>query len=141
MYDEPMECIRLPVKPLSQNDAWKMNKKGYMYKTAEYYAYQEEILKFLELKPLHIPEGQLLIFKANFGTAYIDLDNCEKPFIDILEKAYGFNDSTIHEIHVKKHKVGKGLEYIEFAFYPLEDFLPMDFVNSPRSTYKILTMN
>lgn len=133
-----MECIRLPVKPLSANDAWKISKKGYMYKTPEYYAYQKEILTYLDLKPINIDRNSLLSFKANFGTVRTDLDNCEKPFIDILEKAYDFNDSMIDEIHVKKHRVKRGLEYIEFAIYELQDDLPLDFANSPRSTRKIL---
>ena len=132
-----MEAIRLPVKPLSSNDAWKISKRGYMYKTEEYFAYERELLKFLEVKPIVLPPGYLS-FKANFGTARIDLDNCEKPFLDILETAYDFNDSVIDEIHVKKHRVKKGLEYIEFALYPLDDELPMDFLDSPRCTRRIL---
>lgn len=132
-----MEAIRLPVKPLSANDAWHINKRGHKYKTEEYRIYEREVLGFLEIIPVDLPEG-LLYFKANFGVSRTDLDNCEKPLIDILEKAYDFNDKLIDEIHVKKHRVSKGCEYIEFALYPLEDELPMDFANSPRCTRRLL---
>ena len=133
-----MECIRLPIKPLSANDAWKINKQtGYLYKTEEYHKYKKDIEKFLEFMDLYVPEG-LLMFRANFGISRGDLDNCEKPLLDILEKVYSFNDSLIDDIHVRKHRVTKGCEYIEFGISQLKDHLPLDFEDSPRCTRKII---
>lgn len=132
-----MKSIRLPISPISANEAWSYNKRGFRYKTKEYTLYQKQVLSYLEAVPADIPDG-LLFFKANFGVSRKDLDNCEKPFIDTLEKAYDFNDSKIDEIHVKKHRVPKDCEYIEFALYPLEDSLPLDFENDDRCTYKLL---
>ena len=132
-----MNSIRLPIPPLSANDAWGYNKRGFKYKTKEYNLYQKQVLSYLSVMPVEIPKG-LLFFKANFGVARKDLDNCEKPFIDILEKAYGFNDSVIDEIHVKKHRVPKDCEYIEFALYPLQDDMPMYFEDDPNCIRRIL---
>ena len=44
-----------------------------------------------------------------------DWDNPIKPFVDILQKKYGFNDRDILEATVKKVKTAKGKEYIEFS--------------------------
>ena len=43
-----------------------------------------------------------------------DIDNPSKPFIDCLQKKYGFNDRYIKELNLKKVKTDKGSEFIEF---------------------------
>jgi hypothetical protein len=37
-----------------------------------------------------------------------------KPFIDVLQKHYGFNDNRIYYLEVTKVKTDKGKEYISF---------------------------
>ena len=49
-----------------------------------------------------------------------DIDNPVKPFLDILQKRYGFNDRHIYQLHVEKVDVPKGSEFIEFTIEPLD---------------------
>ena len=48
-----------------------------------------------------------------------DVDNGAKPFIDILQKKYGFNDNQIYELHLYKEIVDKGNEFIDFSIQTL----------------------
>jgi len=65
------------------------------------------------LPPYEIPDGPLSItLEWGFSSAASDWDNPIKPFQDILQKRYGFNDSRVMEAYVKKVKVKKGDEYI-----------------------------
>jgi len=101
--------IGLKIKPMSVNDAWQ----GRRFKSDEYKAYKEHVL--LLLPNLTIPEGPLSIYlEWGFSSAASDFDNPIKPFVDILQKKYGFNDNRIVEAHIKKTKVKKGAEYIIF---------------------------
>ena len=50
-----------------------------------------------------------------------DLDNVVKPFLDILQSHYGFNDNRIYIIEMTKVKVPKTEEYIAFDLYPLDE--------------------
>ncbi|MHA2009947.1 MAG: hypothetical protein ACW980_21750 [Promethearchaeota archaeon] len=101
--------VKLRVKPLSVNEAWK----GKRYKTDQYKAYEKELMYLL--KYLDIPDGKIQITilwgVSNIGS---DWDNPIKPFIDVLQKKYGFNDSRIYRGVVGKVKVPKGKEFIEF---------------------------
>lgn len=49
-----------------------------------------------------------------FSSSQSDWDNPIKPFQDVLQKKYGFNDNRIFEAHVYKELVKKGDEYIRF---------------------------
>jgi Holliday junction resolvase RusA-like endonuclease len=101
--------IGLKIKPLSVNKAWK----GKRYKTDEYKAYEKAVL--LMLPNIEIPEGHLHVsLEFGFSNKASDLDNPIKPFIDILQKKYGFNDSRIYEYDLKKKKTIKGADYIMF---------------------------
>ena len=46
----------------------------------------------------------------------MDFDNPIKPFVDILQKKYGFNDRDVYELNVKK-EVGE--DGIDFNIYQL----------------------
>ena len=101
--------MRVDVKPLTVNQCWQ----GRRLKTKEYKNYEQDLLKILTR--MEIPEGRLslkLIF--GFSNSQCDWDNPIKPFVDILQKKYGFNDSRIYEAVVKKDVVKKGQEYIGF---------------------------
>jgi hypothetical protein len=43
-----------------------------------------------------------------------DVDNVVKPFLDILQKKYNFNDRYIFRLIVEKVIVVKGAEFVEF---------------------------
>jgi len=107
--------MKISVKPLSVNRAWQ----GRRFKTQEYKDYEQEVL--LLLPPLTLPESPYSIY-LEFGLSNIqsDWDNPIKPFVDILQKKYWFNDREIFEAVVKKVKVPKGEEYIVFDIKTLE---------------------
>lgn len=131
--------IRLPIKPLTNNRAWKITSKGkgvYMYKSAEYIIFGKQVKEYLSnYSELNLPEKSRLKFTATYGvSASMDLDNCVKAFMDILEEYYGFNDVRVDEIHITKERVKKGAEFIEFELktlqeeeVPIKDTPPMYF--------------
>ena len=101
---------RIEIKPLTVNRAWR----GRRFKSYEYKAYETEL--FLRLPPFEIPKNKDLKLTLKFGLSNVlsDIDNPVKPFLDILQKAYGFNDKRIFRMEVEKVKVEKGKEYIEY---------------------------
>jgi len=56
-------------------------------------------------------EVSLVIGMSNMAS---DVDNVVKPFIDVLQKKYKFNDKYIFRLVVEKKLVVKGAEFIEF---------------------------
>ncbi len=111
-----MELIK--IKPLSVNECWK----GKRTKTDKYRAYGIELLLVFLPKMVFIPEGKLQIY-IEFGFSNIgsDFDNPVKPFIDLLQKKYGFNDNRIYKGIIEKVKVKKGQEYIKFEITSYEN--------------------
>ena len=102
---------RINIKALSVNQAWQ----GRRYKTDAYIKYEKDM--FLLLPNLEIPEGDLrLIISVGFRAERSDIDNIAKPFIDILQKRYKFNDKRIYQLIMTKFIVKKGDEFIEFGF-------------------------
>lgn len=101
--------MRIEIKPLSVNQVWQ----GKRFKTKVYKDYEKEAL--LKLKPMQVGDGRLSI-SLRFGVSSknADVDNPIKPFLDILQKKYGFNDRQIYLLTVEKVDVPKGSEYIEF---------------------------
>jgi len=106
---------KLNIKPLSVNEAWK----GKRYKTDKYKRFEIECL--LTLKPSKIPEPPFEIVLV-FGMSNIlsDFDNPVKPFVDILQKKYGFNDRDIFKATIEKVKTAKGEEFISFELKTIE---------------------
>ena len=103
--------MRLNIKPLSVNKCWQ----GKRYKTPEYKAYEQEVL--LELPNVQGDlKGEDLELFVTFGFSNMasDIDNPVKPFLDILQKKYGFNDSQVMKLNLKKVKVEKGKEFIDW---------------------------
>lgn len=100
---------------MSVNDAWK----GERFKTSEYKAFEKHAS--LLLRPLKIPDGLLEIYlEWGFSSSGSDWDNPIKPFVDILQKKYKFNDNRIMKAVVKKVKVKKKKEYIKFEIKSYE---------------------
>jgi Holliday junction resolvase RusA-like endonuclease len=106
---------RVPVKPLSVNRAWQ----GKRFKTQEYKNYEKAVL--FMLGPFTVPDGPLKIdLVFGFSNMASDWDNPVKPFQDCLQKKYKFNDSRVMEATVRKVKVSKGNEFIEWGIYATE---------------------
>lgn len=108
-----MDQRRVDVKPLTVNRAWR----GRRFKTSEYKAYEQELL--LRLPPIKVPEGSLIAYyEFGLSNPLSDWDNPIKPFQDILQIKYGFDDRQIVEAHIKKTIVGKGEEFVSFRLEP-----------------------
>ena len=100
---------------MSVNRAWQ----GRRFKTPLYKKYERDVLAILpEIK---VPDGLLsleIIF--GFSSKLSDFDNGLKPFIDILQKKYGFNDNKIKRATITvNNDVKKGNEYIKFNLLEL----------------------
>jgi Holliday junction resolvase RusA-like endonuclease len=101
--------MKVNIKPLSVNECWQ----GKRFKTSKYKAYEHELL--LKLKPLEVPDGKLhLNIVIGVSSKLFDIDNMLKPFIDVLQKKYGFNDRDIYKITIDKTITEKEKEYIYF---------------------------
>lgn len=99
----------ISAKPMSVNQAWQ----GRRFKTKAYKAYEEEML--YKLPEINVPEGRLqLDIRVGFSNPRADLDNALKPFLDILQKKYGFDDKDIYKLNVLKQITDKGAEFIGF---------------------------
>ena len=101
----------IKIKPLSVNNAWK----GQRFKTSDYKVYEMEVYYKLPNK-IVIPDKIKLNIEFGFSNINSDVDNPAKPFLDILQKKYNFNDSHIYKLILEKVKVNKGEEYIKFSF-------------------------
>lgn len=106
---------KVNIKPLSVNQAWR----GRRFKSASYKAYEAQILMMLP-KDFEVPEGKLeLSLTVGLSNKQSDIDNIAKPFIDILQKKYAFDDRQIYKLKMIKDIVKKGDEYIRFMIHPL----------------------
>lgn len=106
--------MRINIKPLSVNQVWQ----GKRFKTKAYKDYEKEVL--LTLKPIEVNGGKLrLHLRFGVSSKNADIDNPVKPFVDCLQKKYGFNDRQIYQLTVEKIDVPKGQEFIEFEITEL----------------------
>lgn len=102
--------VIVDIVPMSVNKAWQ----GKRFKTKEYKEYEKSVLWLLP--NVDIPSGDLQInLNVYFSNKNSDIDNVAKPFIDILQKKYGFNDSRVYRLVMTKYIVPKGKENIEFV--------------------------
>lgn len=98
------------IKPLSVNEAWK----GKRYKTEKYKWFEYETL-FLLPKNLKLPKAPYFVyFEFGLSNKAADWDNPIKPFQDVLQKKYGFNDKDVESAFIKTQQTPKGNEYIKF---------------------------
>ncbi len=105
-----------PIKALSVNKAWQ----GKRFKTKEYLQYEKQVL--LLLPRIIIPDGKLLL-EITFGMSNkaSDIDNPLKPFLDILQKKYNFDDKQIYKLIVNKEITAKNQEFIKFKITKYEN--------------------
>ena len=101
---------KIQIKPLSVNGAWR----GRRFKTSDYQAYEVN-LGLLLPNNFIFPVGKFhLLLEFGVSSKMSDIDNPVKPFVDVLQKKYGFNDKMIYAMTIKKVDVEKGKEYICF---------------------------
>jgi len=101
--------MRINIKPMSINEAYN----GQRTKSKAYKSYINACL--ISLKKITIPENKLwLTLVIGVSNRGFDIDNAVKPFLDILQKKYGFNDNRVYVLHVKKEIVKKGNEFLDF---------------------------
>lgn len=105
------------LKPLSVNEAWE----GTRYKTSKYKRYESNMLFLLPKITLPPPPYKVYI-TYGFSSKGSDIDNPTKMFLDILQKKYGFNDSLIYELILKKVIVAKKQEYVKFLIETVDLF-------------------
>ena len=104
-----MQEIKISIKPLSVNEAWK----GQRFKTDAYKRYERAML-FL-LPRIKMPEPPFeMYYEYGFSNSLSDYDNPTKMVQDILQKKYKFNDNDIYLATIRKVVVPKGKEYVKF---------------------------
>ena len=105
---------------MSVNWCWKWRR----FKTQEYKDYTEEVLWLLKKYPnieIDIKKDQTLRIILQFwvSSKNCDIDNPVKPFLDILQLAFWFNDKQVYKLEVTKLNVPKWEEFINFDILPL----------------------
>lgn len=100
---------KINIKPLSVNAVWQ----GKRFKNKLYKQYEMDVS--FQLPKFKLPEPPFRIyFEFGVSSKLADIDNPVKPFMDILQKKYGFNDREVYEMTLKKVDVKKGNEYIKW---------------------------
>lgn len=103
---------KIGIKPLTVNQAHRTF-RGRILKSKPYKQYEKDLL--ILLPKIKVGSDKLsLTLEVGFSNKAMDIDNILKPFIDILQKAYEFNDKMIYKLSVEKKDVKKGEEYIKF---------------------------
>ena len=102
---------RLDVKPMSVNKAYLGRKR----KSGEYRQYERVVLSELPCGKVNCKSTLQVHFTFGFSNSRSDTDNPVKPFLDILQKKYEFNDNRVYRIVIDKKLVKKGEEYIHFV--------------------------
>lgn len=108
--------IELNIKPISVNTAYN----GKRTRSKEYNSFIRH-LSFILPKNIQAPEGKFyVVYEFGLSSSLADFDNSIKPFQDVLQKFYKFDDKLIQGAYSQKIKVDKGKEYIKFEFFTLE---------------------
>lgn len=100
---------RLNIKPLSVNKAWQ----GRRYKTKEYKNFEKNMLLMLKNTTFETDNKLSVSIVYGFSSKASDIDNPTKLVLDIMQKKYGFNDSRVYELTLRKEIVKKGQEFID----------------------------
>jgi Holliday junction resolvase RusA-like endonuclease len=107
---------KILIKPLSVNQAWM----GRKFKTKFYKDYEIELSSKLPKLKIDKTKKLTLDLIVGYSNSNSDIDNFLKPFIDILQKKYLFNDRNIYKLNIVKEIVKKGDEFIEFEINEIE---------------------
>jgi Holliday junction resolvase RusA-like endonuclease len=107
--------MKILIKPLSVNKAFQ----GRRFKTNDYKLYEKELSYLLPKRTIDKTSKLQLIIEVGYANKMSDIDNFVKPFQDVLQKKYNFNDHQIYRLNVHKVIVKKGEEYINFELINL----------------------
>lgn len=111
--DYQMTTSKINIKPLSVNQAHR-TVGNRILKSKAYKEYEQEL--FYILPNFTVPESKLeLCIEVGLSNKLSDIDNIVKPFVDVLQKKYDFNDRMIYKLTVHKFDIKKGEEYIKFG--------------------------
>jgi Holliday junction resolvase RusA-like endonuclease len=110
--------FKINEKPLSVNQAWQ----GKRFKTPIYKAYEKEMLLRMPAGKIETDQMLRVEFFFGFSNKASDLDNPVKLLLDLAQKKYGFNDSNVYELNVRKCIVKKGEEFLHMGIYNLLPF-------------------
>ena len=105
-----MKEIQINIAPLSVNKCWQ----GKRFKTVDYKMYEKNVVLLLPKIKLCDPPYEIY-YEFGMSNILSDFDNPVKPFTDILQKKYLFNDKDIFKATIVKRKVANGSEYIRFS--------------------------
>jgi len=100
---------KVPLKPLSVNDAWK----GRRFSTPAKKAYEIELRKQLAGTTLTAEAPYEIHFVFHISSMQ-DYDNCIKVTQDTICQFYGINDRDFHKAIIEKRIAKRGEEYFEF---------------------------
>ena len=101
--------IKLNIKPLSVNQAWK----GRRFKTSKYKSFELDMMVLLPKLDLQLKGDLYIKISYGFSSKLCDIDNPCKLVLDCLVKKYGFDDRQVFKLHQEKEIVPKGKEYIK----------------------------
>lgn len=108
----------LGLKPLSTNKAYR----GKKFRTPEHKLFKDQahlLLKQLNLEPLE-PKQEFFVIYKFYISANSDWDNCVKTVQDAICDALNTDDRYISGAYVRKIKVKRGNERIEFDYFVCE---------------------
>lgn len=108
---------RIDLKPLSVNKCWQ----GKRFATKDYKIYEKELVSLLP-DSITIPNDKTklqIYIRWGFSSSLSDYDNPLKPFQDILQKKYNFDDRYIYLGIIEKTVVPRGEEHIYFCIREL----------------------
>ena len=103
--------MKIEIKPLSVNQAWQ----GQRFKTPKYKSFEKYLLLLLPKLDIDFDAPLKVDITFGFSNRASDIDNPTKPILDVLQKKYGFNDSQIYELNIKKEIVKKGEDFIKLT--------------------------
>lgn len=105
--------MKIKIKALSVNQCWQ----GRRFKTKLYQSYEEELFYLLPKGKIDKINNLSVEINIGYSNKLADIDNFIKPFLDILQKKYGFNDHQIYKLMIEKIIIPKGHEFIEYGIY------------------------
>ena len=102
---------KVKVKPLSANRTYR----GTRSKPYDYRKYEKELLAALPNIKVAKRGNLKLDLIVHYSNPRADIDNFIKPFLDILQKKYSFDDNRVYLLTATKEIVPKGEEAVSFS--------------------------
>jgi len=112
--------IVLNEKPLSVNQAWK----GKRFRTQKYKDWCFRCITKLDSNSELIGSKYIFYIDVYYSNSASDIDNCLKPFFDLLQKKYEmFDDKNVYSLVINKRICSKGQDRIEFIATEFKDYI------------------